>query len=460
MQLCTSEIDKLLGMEVYATETTGVGGVIRDSVDDFKVEEVLVDGSKARIEKVAENHALDASNFKQRYLLCVLVKRKWDTFIAIKRIAEQLGISPRRISIAGIKDAKAVTAQHITIENASIEDAAKVNVKDIEIRSLGYVREKLSPYYLLGNSFTIKIKAIKLSEATAAKKIAETAQAIDALGGIPNFFGHQRFGTTRPITHIVGKALVKGNFEEAAMLFLAKPSNNEHPSSRQAREELQLTRNFKQALQKFSVHLRYERLMLQHLVDNPADFVGAFKRLPIKLQALFVQAYQSYLFNRFLSERIKQDLSLSKAEIGDYVLRVDRLGLPMPNTAKIVSSENLAEANELLKAGKMRIALPLIGSKPRLAEGVTRQIVQRILEEEDIKAGSFKLNAMPSISTKGGFRGITAPFKNFSLSAISACASNKQECEATLSFMLPRGSYATVLLREIMKPRDPLSSGF
>ncbi|MEM3441560.1 MAG: tRNA pseudouridine(13) synthase TruD [Candidatus Bathyarchaeia archaeon] len=460
MQPCTSEIDTLLGIEVYATATTGVGGVIRESVDDFKVEEVLVDGSKAGIEKVAENRALGASNSKQRYLLCVLVKRNWDTFIAIKRIAEQLGISPRQISIAGIKDAKAVTAQHVTIENASMEDAAKVNVKDIEILPVGYVREKLSPYYLLGNSFTIKIKAINLSEPTATKQIAKTAQALDALGGIPNFFGHQRFGTARPITHIVGKALIKGNFEEAAMLFLAKPSSNEQPSSRQAREELQLTKDFKQALQKFPVHLRYERLMLRHLVDKPTDFVGAFKRLPIKLQALFVQAYQSYLFNRFLSERIKQGLSLSRAEIGDYVLRVDRLGIPMPNTAKIVNSENLAEANELIKAGRMRIALPLIGSKQRFAEGIVSEIVQRILEEECVKADSFKVNAMPSISARGGFRAIIAPIKHFSFSVLSACASDKRECEATLSFMLPRGSYATVLLREIIKPRDPLRAGF
>ena len=133
-------------------------------------------------------------------------------------------------------------------------------------------------------------------------------QELEALGGIPNFFGHQRFGTTRPITHLVGKALVRGDFEEAAMLFLAKPSVHEHPASRQARQELQSTKNFKQALENFPKQLRFERLMLNHLADNPDDFVGAFQRLPVKLQELFVQAHQSYLFNRFLSERIKHGL--------------------------------------------------------------------------------------------------------------------------------------------------------
>lgn len=460
MKLCLSRIDKLLGIEVYATETAGVGGVIRQSIDDFMVEEVLVDGSKAEIEKVAGNHVLGASNSKQRYLLCVLVKRGWDTFIAIKNLAEQLGISPQQISIAGIKDAKAVTAQHITIENATIEDIAKVNIRDIELRPLGYIREKLSPYYLLGNNFTIRIKAIKLLEATAAQQIAETIAALNALGGFPNFFGHQRFGTTRPITHIVGKALVKGDFEEAAMQFLAKPSSHEHPSSRQAREELQSTRDFRRALQNFPRHLRYERLMLRHLADQPEDFVGAFKRLPFRLQALFVQAYQSYLFNRFLSERIKQGLSLTRAEIGDYVLHVDRLGLPMPNTAKAVSSETIGEANELIKAGKMRIALPLIGPKQKLAEGLTGQIVHRVLEEEGVETSSFKITTVTNISARGGFRSVIAPIKNFSSAVVSTCDSSNRECEASLSFTLPRGSYATVLLREIMKPTNPESSGF
>ncbi len=47
--LSVPEIDKLLGMEVYATKTAGVGGAIRESVEDFVVEEVLVDGSKATV---------------------------------------------------------------------------------------------------------------------------------------------------------------------------------------------------------------------------------------------------------------------------------------------------------------------------------------------------------------------------------------------------------------------------
>jgi tRNA pseudouridine13 synthase len=460
LNLPVPRIDKLIGIDVYATETTGVGGVIRESVDDFVVEEVLVDRSKAEIGKAAENLVLGASLSKQRFLLCVLVKRNWDTFIALRNIAKQLDISQRQIQIAGIKDAKAVTAQHITVENCSIEDASKVNIKDIEVRPLGYVREKLSSYYLLGNNFTIRIKAIKRSESTTEKRITETATAFDAVGGIPNFFGHQRFGTTRPITHLVGKAIVERDFEEAAMLFLAKPSVYEHPSSRNARGELQSTGDFKLALQNFPRQLRYERLMLRHLAGKPADFVGAFRRLPVKLQTLFVQAYQSYLFNRFLSERIKTGFSLNKAEVGDYVVNVERSGLPMLHTARVADAENLSKTNEAVKVGRMRVALPLIGTKQKTSQGAMGQIEGQILEEENVKREKFRVDAIPEASERGGLRAVVAPIKSFKVHDVSACAANRRERQADLSFMLLRGSYATVLLREIMKPRDPIKAGF
>jgi tRNA pseudouridine13 synthase len=150
--LPVSEIDKLLGIEVYATITEGISGAIRESVDDFVVEEVLVDGSKANLNGATSNMVLGSSLQRQRFLLCVLIKRNWDTFIAVKNIAKSLGIDQARIQFAGIKDAKAVTAQHITVKDVSIEDITKVDVKDIEVRPIGYVREMLSLFYLLGNN--------------------------------------------------------------------------------------------------------------------------------------------------------------------------------------------------------------------------------------------------------------------------------------------------------------------
>jgi tRNA pseudouridine13 synthase len=457
------KLEKMMGIYVYATSSSGIGGVIRESDEDFVVEEVLVDGSKAEInitEDVSRQSVLGSSPAKNRYLLCILVKRNWDTFIALKNIAGQLGIKPSQIQIGGIKDAKALTAQHIAIEGVSAEDVQKVHVKDIQIRTIGYLRNKLSSYYLLGNNFHITIKAINHPKSTIQRRITKTIEGLEAIGGIPNFFGHQRFGTTRPITHLVGKAIVKGNARKAVMLFLAKPSSHEHPASRQAREELRATQDFRQALKNFPEPLRYERSMLAHLVERPRDFAGAFRRLPVKLGELFLQAYQSYLFNRFLSKRIENGLSLKMAETGDFVVNVERSGLPIVTMHKIVSAEEHEDINNSIKSGKMRLAIPLIGFKQHPSQGLQGEIEKQILEEEGLSPENFRTSVLPERSARGQLRAATTPLMNFSLNEISHNPIHASRHKAKVSFTLYRGSYATILLRELMKPRSVIEAGF
>ncbi len=452
-------IDKLLGIHSYATKALGVGGVVRRSVDDFVVEEILVDGSIARTGGVAKTGVLGATFSKQPYLLCVLVKRNWDTLIVIKIIADQLGIDPTRIDVAGMKDAKAVTAQHITIEHGSVENISRVYIKDIELSPVGYFRDRLSSYYLLGNNFRIKIKSISHRKGTIERRIAKIVEELERIGGIPNFFGHQRFGTTRPITHLVGKAMITGNFQEAAMLFLAKPSPWEHPESRAARLELESKQNFKQAFQNFPRQLRFERLMLGHLTEKPDDFIGAFRKLPIKLQVLFVQAYQSYLFNCFLSQRILNGLSLNTAITGDYYVHVERSGLPMVKTGKIVNADSLADVNKLINAGKIRVAVPIVGAKQKLSQGGMGEIEKQILEAEGVHAENFRIEALPETSGRGELRMAISPIQTFKLHEVSSDTDSAKQ-QADVGFMLLRGSYATMLLREIMKPTDPVKAGF
>jgi tRNA pseudouridine13 synthase len=457
------KLERLIGIEVYATCSSGVGGAIRQCVDDFVVEEVLVDGSKAEInrsKRYVKRGALGSSAAKERYLLCVLVKRNWDMFQALRHVAEQLGVNTRYIHFAGIKDAKAVTAQHITVEGISVEEIQKVQVKDIEIRPIGYFRSKLSSYFLFGNNFHITIRVVSHPKSTIKKRITKTVEELGAIGGVPNFFGHQRFGTTRPITHLVGKAIVKRNFRKAVMLFLAKPDLHEHPESRQAREQLQATQDFKQALKSFPKKLHYERLMLRHLAKKSDDYVGAFRRLPIKLRELFPQAYQSFLFNKFLSRRIACGLSLAGAEVGDYVVNVERSGLPMLTLHKIASVEALTEINKAIKTGKMRLAIPLIGFKQRKSLGVQGEIEKQIIEEEGIIPENFKIPAMPEITARGELRTALTSLNNFSLNEISEDSANPSKHEAEVGFTLYRGSYATIVLRELMKPRNLIKAGF
>ena len=454
------ELEKEMGIEVYATQTQGIGGRIREVLEDFIVEETLVDGSKASASETEKNlgsRALGASSRKSRYLLCVLVKRNWDTLIAVRRVARELGLSTGEVQFAGIKDAKAVTAQYLTVENATPEDLQKVKVKDIEVRSVGYVPNRLSAYYLLANNFHITVRNSEHPEATVRKVAAETVEELDEAGGIPNFFGHQRFGTIRAITHRVGKFIIKSDLREAAMTFLAEPSANEHPSSRQARKQLQDTQDFKQALRDYPKQLRYERAMLARLAEKPEDYTGAFRRLPKKLRELFVQAFQSYLFNRFLSKRIEQGVPLNKTDVGDYAVNVERSGLPLITMYRIVSETVKAEVNSKIKAARMRLAIPLIGFKQRPMLGRQGIIEKQILEEEGVTAEDFKVTALSEVAEEGRLRTATTPINEFSLEA-SAC--EKVKSIAEVAFVLYRGSYATVLLREIMKPVDIINQGF
>ncbi|MGA2767135.1 MAG: tRNA pseudouridine(13) synthase TruD [Candidatus Bathyarchaeia archaeon] len=457
------KLEKQIGIEVYATSSAGIGGSIRENVEDFVVEEVLVDGSKAQTKaskSCVNSQVLGCSTAKNRYLLCVMVKRNWDTLVAVENIANQLGIGSRQIQIAGIKDAKALTAQYITIEGGSPEQAQKIHVKDIEIRPLGYLNNRLSAYYLLGNSFHIRIKTVNHPKKVINERVTKTVEELKAIGGIPNFFGHQRFGTTRPITHLVGKAIIKKDPEKAAMLFLAKPSPHEHPSSRRARKQLRATRDFEEALEDFPKQLRYERSMLRHLVKHPEDFAGAFRTLPFKLQEMFIQAYESYLFNKFLSRRIAQGLPLNMAEVGDYVVAIERSGLPVLTIHKTVNLERRTEINNLMQTGKLRLAIPLIGFKQYPSLGVQGEIEKRILEEEDVSPRDFRISAMPEISTKGRLRAAITPINNLLTDEISLDANRPCRHEVEATFMLYRGSYATILLREIMKPRSIIKEGF
>lgn len=452
-------LEKLIGLKVYGTSSLGLGGVIRRRVEDFVVEEVLVDGSKALADH-SSDRALGSSPIRNRYLICVLVKRDWDMFLALRQISKRIGVSPRRIQIAGIKDTKAVTAQHITIEDVSTEEVRKVEVKDIRLHPIGYYRSKLSPYYLLGNEFQITIRSITHSESTIKKMIAKTIRELRELGGVPNFFGHQRFGTIRPITHLVGKAIIQGNFEKAVMLYLAKPSPHEHPDSQKARKRLQESQDFQKALTDFPKQLHYERWMLKHLASRRKDFIGALKRLPLKLRKLLTQAYQAYLFNEFLSRRIKRRLPLNRAEIGDYVVHVERSGLPMLRVHKIVSQGSITEVNEAIKDGKMRIAIPLVGYSQRLSEGSQGEIERQILSQQDIHMEDFEVSYLPETSLRGKLRTVTVPLNCFSSNRILNDDLNKSRHKLEVRFMLYRGSYATTLLRELMKPVDIIEAGF
>ncbi|HIE19172.1 TPA: tRNA pseudouridine(13) synthase TruD [Candidatus Bathyarchaeota archaeon] len=451
MAIQASPLDVKLGMETYASSTPGISGKIRSKLEDFIVEEVLLDGSKASIHLRGDSCQVSG---RGRYLVCVLIKRGWDTLTVIERITRQIGISPDMIGIAGIKDAQALTAQHISI-GAIPPEKIKTNLRDVYLIPMRFSEEKVSTRILMGNQFNITVRSIPHRSSETQRMITETWREILSLGGVPNFFGHQRFGTIRPITHIIGRFILKEKFEEAAMLFLSEPGEHESPQARNAREYLLETMDFRSTLKKFPKSLFYERLMLRYLSKYPRDFLGALRRLPIKLRRLFVQAYQAYLFNRFLSERMKRKISLTHLQKGDYVVNIGAKGLPINGFTR-VEEGNLHAVSCKVEEGSMALALPVVGFDQNLSSGVQGEIEKEILEQEDIQPEEFKIERMPESSMRGKLRKALASVTNLSFKTGSA----DSETVAKFRFILHKGSYATVVLREFMKPKDPASSGF
>jgi len=449
-------LEKEVGIEVYATQSPGVGGRIRQLLDDFVVEELLVDGSLAEVSPPIE--AWEPAG-EGRYLICVLVKRRWDTFLAVRQVAQRLRISQKRIRFAGIKDTKALTAQHISLQNVSPNKVLDVQIKDITLYPQRFSRERMYSQLIQGNRFHITVRGLDYPVSVIEERTKNVQDEIESIGGVPNFFGHQRFGTIRPNTHQIGKHLTRGDAEKAALVFLAEPSINEHPEAREARQQLQDTMDFQEALNSFPRFLSYERFMLGHLAKYPNDFVGAFRELPRRLRKLFVQAYQSYLFNRFLSERIRRGIPLDEPQIGDYTIKLDEHGLPTEEYDQATAT-NLQTIEDAVKEGRMCVAAPLIGPDQPPSKGIQGEIEQAILEAENVTPENFQLSFMPEATAEGRLRAVLNPVRNLLQEEIAADSENKDKQMIKLGFTLNRGSYATVVLREFMKPQDLIEAGY
>jgi tRNA pseudouridine13 synthase len=379
--------------------------------------------------------------------------------LAVRKIAKQLSISLKRIQILGLKDKKALTSQHISIENIRWEKLEHTKIRGLRILPLRYSENMFFPTMHFGNMFNLMIRRVELGNSIIERRTHQTIRDLRNFGGAPNYYGHQRFGTIRPITHLIGNALARNDLKEAIQIFLAKPSPHEHPDSRNARQKLLETGNFTEALNFFPQTLLYERLVLSHLAKNPEDNIGAFRKLPKQLNRLFLQAYQSYLFNRFLSQRIKRKLPLNQPHVGDYTVRISRYGLPT-RTHTLANQKNLTELQKGVKAGKKCVALPMIGFKQFPSEGIQGEIEKSILEDEDIGPTNFHIPSLPEVSSPGGLRPTLAKILGFHVGKPTKDDLYPNKSKIKLSFTLNRGCYATIVLREFMKTRNPSKAGF
>jgi tRNA pseudouridine13 synthase len=230
--------------------------------------------------------------------------------------------------------------------------------------------------------------------------------------------------------------------EGAVMRYAANPMDDGSQAN-EARRNLQETRDFERALAEFPMKLTFERMMIGHLKDRPGDYRGALRRLPNNLLMMFVHAYQSYMFNRMLSERLRRGLPIEAPILGDRVLPAGRHGVPDQDSPVKVTADNLDKALRQVEQGKAFVSGVLYGSESEFADGEMGDIERAVVEAEGVSREDFQIVGLREASSKGTRRELLASYKELGVEV--------GDGEARFRFSLNKGCYATCLMREFMK---------
>lgn len=416
-------IDSSIGIEVYSTNVQGISGSIKHTADQFIVEELL------------DNMALDLTDNadnEHEYPLYLLQKEGIDSTHAIKEAELATGL---KLKAVGLKDAKAITKQYVSSARKYRDTNKHVVTQHCALDLVGYTKRPITKGKLVGNRFTIAITGFTYDN--VEKSIGELEEAIHR-NRIANFYGYQRFGSSRAVTHLVGRELIKRNFREAAELFLCHPGRYDSKETREIREACKDSSNFQNVLKVMPAQMDLERILLQELASSN-DPIRALRKLPITIRRLLVQAYQAYLFNRSLSIAIREGYDIATPKNGDVCFHFANNG--------IIGIKRFDENNTSVL---QLPAIPLTGFAFK-DDNRFSSIVKKVLEEENVAKNDFYVKEMQEVSVEGGFRHASLLCNQFSYSLVESLK---------LQFTLHKGCYATVLLRELMKPADPIATGF
>ncbi len=423
-------MESLVGIGLYYTKGPGVGGRLKKYPEDFMVDEVI------ELPEAAEDG---------EYTIARVWSSNWETNRLVEAISRAVDIPRGRTGFAGTKDKRAVTTQWMSFKTDS-EKLAGVSLRNVEITDMFTAHGALYIGAHTGNLFDIVIRDMDVHNGQAGEMAGVIKEEIDHGGGFPNWFGVQRFGTIRPITHEIGRRLLTGDYQGAVKLYIAEPMEGEGEESYRARQYLSETWDYRGALEVFPNILTYERRMIGHLASKPEDHVGALRTLPTNLLRMFIHAFQSYLFNRMVSARADMGYPLNDAMPGDVLLPVNKNGLPNLDTPVEINERNLEKASKMVREGKAYVSAPLFGFNSKYSGGEQGEIERRVIQDEGFHKKDFVVPELMELSSKGTRRAIFAPVADLRCS--------QEAGGLRLSFGLHKGTYATALLREFMKLPD------
>tara|TARA_Y100001960_G_scaffold26422_1_gene23277 strand:+ start:260 stop:1456 length:1197 start_codon:yes stop_codon:yes gene_type:complete len=395
------QIDKEIGISVYTTKSSSISGKIKQNENDFSVKEVL------------SEKAIDSFDNDEGHAVYLLKKSGIDTNHALADIGKRYGLVLKSL---GLKDANAKTEQYVYAYK-KINSLEEYNGKKYSAQRVGFVKKPISKKDMLGNYFEIRVSDLN-----------DTLPSFSGNENILNFFGYQRFGSKRPITHLVGKSIIKGDYEEAIEYLLSFSSKYDSEKNNEIRKLISERNSESEIIELLPYSMDIERNLLRQL-SNDNDSKNAIRSIPLTLRRFYIQAYQSFLFNKTLSLAYEFEEQLFAPENDD-----------------VCFDKNFV-LGKFENDSSQKLAIPLVGHS-YYKKSRFDYYIKKVLEEELLTPKDFFIKDFQELSIDGGFRNASINYLNFQIH------------ENLIKFQLSRGSYATIVLREILKPSNPLDCGF
>jgi len=396
----------------------GVGGVMRQKPEDFFVQELPLYEPSGQGDFI--------------YFECQKVGLT--TREAVNRIAGELGIDRRDVGYAGLKDRHAVTQQLFSVPRTA--DVTEERVMTMEVEGLAprwadLHENKLKMGHLAGNRFAIRLREVTATDVVKLRPILDRFDRV----GLPNYFGEQRFGVDdqRPNDQL-GLLLLRRDYDGFLDLYLGGDDNREDVA--EARK-LYVSGGPRAALDAWPDNIRAEKRVLEKLVKTD-DPLKAIRAIDKKLLRLFESAAQSRVFNEIVADRVRDGL-VDRLMTGD-VVAIHREAL---RTGGAFIVEDAAKEQPRCTAWEVTPTAPMPGGKERPASAADAQ--------QREAATMAKLGV-----TRADFRSMPGERRPLRVRPLDTQLTGGVDDEGnstiTVAFSLPAGSFATTLMRELMKP--------
>jgi len=404
-----------MNLPYLTSEFPGIGGILKERPEDFFVQEL----------------PLYEPSGVGEHVYTEIQKVGITTFETVHRLSKSLRVHEKDIGYAGLKDARAITRQIFSILGTSEQTVMNLHVPGLNMRWAARHGNKLRLGHLSGNRFAIKIRNVIPTDVVRLRPILNILQK----RGMPNYFGEQRFGR-RGNNDRLGAALIRGDNVSLLKQLLGAPDPAiDDADSIRARTAFD-TRDNQTAMRLYPRHCGLERRILARLIKTRKPN-AAVRAIDEKLRRLWISALQSRIFNQVVAHRIQ---TLDRLIDGDLAFLHDSGACFLVESAAVEQAR--CDSFEISPTG------PLVGYRMTLPQGEPLRIEQEVLAEDDLTPASFRT------SDYGRVKGARRPLRVKPTDSELAAGADEFGPYITVAFSLPAGSYATVLLGELMKTQS------